>query len=58
MLRRDLLKSAAATAGLTILKSGALRGQNAPSNKLDVALIGAWGRGTACRRATGRKERF
>ena len=44
MLRRDLLKS---TAGLTILKSGALRGQNAPSNKLNVALIGVWGRGTA-----------
>ena len=48
MQRRDLLKSAAATAaGLTILKSGTLRGQNAPSNKLNVALIGVWGRGTA-----------
>ena len=45
MQRRDLLKSAAA--GLTILKSGTLRGQNAPSNKLNVALIGVWGRGTA-----------
>ncbi len=45
MQRRDLLKSAAA--GLTILKSGALLGQNAPSNKLNVALIGVWGRGTA-----------
>lgn len=44
MQRRDLLKSAA---GLTILKSGTLRGQNAPSNKLNVALIGVWGRGTA-----------
>jgi predicted dehydrogenase len=30
-----------------ILKSGTLRGQNAPSNKLNVALIGVWGRGTA-----------
>jgi predicted dehydrogenase len=39
-----LLKSAA---GLTILKSGTLRGQNAPSNKLNIALIGVWGRGTA-----------
>ena len=45
MQRRDLLKTAAA--GLTILKSGTLRGQNAPSNKLNLALIGVWGRGTA-----------
>jgi predicted dehydrogenase len=48
MQRRDLLKSAAsAAAGLTILKSGTLRGQTAPSNKLNIALIGVWGRGTA-----------
>ncbi len=48
MRRRDLLKSAAGpAAGLTILKSGMLRGQNAPSNKLNVALVGVWGRGTA-----------
>jgi len=47
MQRRDLLKSAASAAGLTILKSGTLRGQNAPSNKLNVALFGVWGRGTA-----------
>jgi hypothetical protein len=45
MNRRDLLKTAGA--GLTILKSGTLRGQNAPSNKLNVAMIGVWGRGTA-----------
>jgi predicted dehydrogenase len=45
MKRRDLFTSAAA--GLTILKSGTLRGQNAPSNKLNIALIGVWGRGTA-----------
>jgi len=44
MHRRELLKTAA---GLTILKSGMLRGQNAPSNKLNIALIGVWGRGTA-----------
>ena len=43
MQRRHLLQAA----GLTILKSGTLRGQNAPSNKLNVALIGVWGRGTA-----------
>jgi predicted dehydrogenase len=45
MQRRDLIKTAAAS--LTILKSGTLRGQNAPSNKLNIALIGVWGRGTA-----------
>src|SRR3954467_1854090 len=47
MQRRDLLRSAGAGAGLLILKSGTLRGQNAPSNKLNIALIGVWGRGTA-----------
>lgn len=47
MQRRDLLKSAGVSAGLTILKSGTLRGQNAPSNKLNIALVGVWGRGTA-----------
>jgi predicted dehydrogenase len=44
MQRRELLKTAA---GLTILKSGTLRGQGAPSNRLNVALVGVWGRGTA-----------
>jgi len=47
MQRRDLMKSAVTAAGLTILKSGTLRGQNAPSNKLNIALVGVWGRGTA-----------
>ena len=47
MNRRDLLKSAGSAAGLTILRSGMLRGQSAPSNRLNVALIGVWGRGTA-----------
>jgi len=47
MQRRDFLKSAAGGAGWTILKSGTLRGQNAPGNKLNIALIGVWGRGTA-----------
>ncbi len=48
MKRRDILKSAATSAAaFTILKGGTLRGQNAPSNKLNVALIGVWGRGTA-----------
>lgn len=44
MQRRTLLKTASA---FTILPSGFLRGQNAPSNKLNVALMGVWGRGTA-----------
>lgn len=43
--RRDVLKAGAAA--LTFLRGGTLRGQNAPSNKLNVALIGVWGRGTA-----------
>ncbi len=48
MQRRNLLKSAASTgAGWIILKSGMLKGQTAPSNRLNVALIGVWGRGTA-----------
>lgn len=48
MQRRDLLKSAASLGtGLTILKSGTLRGANAPGNRINVALIGVWGRGTA-----------
>jgi len=46
--RRDFLKSAAvAGAGLIILPSGVLSGANAPSNKLNVAMIGTWGRGEA-----------
>ena len=48
MQRRQFLRStAAAGTGLLILPSGTLRGQDAPGNKLNVALIGAWGRGTA-----------
>jgi predicted dehydrogenase len=44
--RRDFLKTTAAVgAGLTILPSGVLSGVNAPSNKLNIALIGAYGRG-------------
>ena len=44
--RRHFLKSASATgAGLLILPTGTLFGQNRPSNKLNVALIGVWGRG-------------
>jgi len=46
--RRQFLKStAAAGAGMLILPSGMLRGANAPSNKLNVAMIGTWGRADA-----------
>jgi len=49
MKRREFLKSAIATGtGLIILPSGTLRGgANAPSNKLNIALIGAYGRANA-----------
>ncbi len=47
MQRRDFLKSVATGAGLVILPSGTLTGRQAPSNKLNVALIGVWGRGLA-----------
>ena len=46
--RRDFLKSATATgAGLIILPSGVLSGAEAPSNKLNIAMIGTWGRAGA-----------
>ncbi len=46
--RRQFLQSAAAAgAAWTILPSGVLTGADAPSNKLNVALIGAWGRAKA-----------
>jgi len=46
MNRRQFLRSTTATgAGLLILPRGALAGPNAPSNRLNVALIGVWGRG-------------
>ncbi len=48
MKRRDFLKSAATTgAGLLILPKAMLSGASAPSNKLNIALIGTWGRGSA-----------
>jgi predicted dehydrogenase len=45
--RRFLNTSTLAGAGLLILPSGARAGSNAPSNKLNIALIGVWGRGLA-----------
>ena len=45
--RRFLTKSAAAGAGLLILPTGTLFGANRPSNKLNILLIGAYGRAAA-----------
>jgi predicted dehydrogenase len=47
MKRRQFLKTAAAGTGLLLLPSGARAGKNAPGHKLNVALIGVWGRGLA-----------
>ena len=48
MKRRDFVKSTAlAGAGWLVLRSGTRAGENAPSNKLNIALIGTWGRGEA-----------
>jgi len=45
MNRRNFIKAGtAAGAGLLILPGGTLFGQNAPGNRLNIALIGAWGR--------------
>ena len=46
--RRQLLQSTmAAGAGLTILPSGVFGGANPPSNRLNIAMIGTWGRARA-----------
>lgn len=46
--RRRFLKSATvAGAGITILPSGLLGGPKAPSNRLNIAMIGTWGRALA-----------
>jgi predicted dehydrogenase len=48
MRRREFIKTvAAAGTGLLVLPSGARAGQKSPGNKLNIALIGVWGRGTA-----------
>ncbi len=48
MRRRQFIKAvAAAGSGMLILPSGARAGKNAPGNKLNIALIGVWGRGLA-----------
>jgi len=45
--RRFLQATIAAGAGLTILPTGVRGGPDAPSNKLNIGLIGCWGRGLA-----------
>jgi len=48
MKRRSFLKSCALTgAGLLVLPRTPIFGAEAPSNKLNIALIGTWGRGEA-----------
>jgi len=48
MQRRDFLKTAAVVGtGWSIVPSSVLAGAGAPSNKLNIALIGTWGRGEA-----------
>src|SRR5689334_1770288 len=48
MQRRQFLRSLAVTsAGSLILPKVPIFGQNAPSNKLQIALIGVWGRALA-----------
>jgi len=47
MQRRRFLKTAAVGSSFLILPSGARAGKNAPGNKLNIALIGVWGRGLA-----------
>lgn len=48
MNRRNFLKTTAAVgAGWMLLPSGTRIGKAAPSNKLNIALVGSWGRGAA-----------
>jgi predicted dehydrogenase len=47
MMRRDFLTAGALGAGVMILRSGIALGKDAPSNKLNVAVIGVAGRGGA-----------
>ncbi|MBN1420555.1 MAG: Gfo/Idh/MocA family oxidoreductase, partial [Planctomycetes bacterium] len=56
MNRRQFLKSTAATgAGILFLPSGIVRGV-APSEKLNLALIGVWGRGLSHRGGASREN--
>lgn len=54
--RRFLGSTLAAGAGLLILPNGRPAGAAAPSNKLNIALIGVWGRGEAHRGGLAREN--
>ncbi|HRZ34819.1 MAG TPA: gfo/Idh/MocA family oxidoreductase, partial [Candidatus Paceibacterota bacterium] len=57
MKRRQFLRSAATTGtAMLILPHTRLFGADAPSNKLNIALIGTWGRGEAHFGAIGREN--
>jgi Oxidoreductase family, NAD-binding Rossmann fold/Oxidoreductase family, C-terminal alpha/beta domain len=57
MNRRRFLHTTALTGtGLLILPSGVMAGKNSPGNKLNIALIGVWGRGTAHYDSIGREN--
>lgn len=45
--RQFIQTTAAAGTGILLLPSGTLAGANSPNNKLNIALIGAYGRGKA-----------
>ena len=47
MKRRSFIKNAAAMSSVLILRNGMLRGADAPSNKLNIAMFGTWGRAHA-----------
>ena len=47
MMRRDFLKAGAMGAGVVILRSDMVSGKDAPSNKLNIAVVGVAGRGGA-----------
>ena len=54
--RKFLNTSTLATAGLTILPGGIMAGTRSPNDKLNIALIGVWGRGLAHYDSIGREN--
>lgn len=56
MKRRTFLKSAAIGTGALVSPTVKLFGKDAPSNKLNIALIGVWGRGLAHQNVAAREN--